>query len=171
MPDRDVVARLPQIALHQLAGSIDRPLKRPRRHEPGADLADIVIKDRPPARIPQLGRELPQPLRLDRRISCQLLTDPAPKRIQLRPIRDREYSGGCAAGNARRMVFRCNPVRRLISRIESCSTRASRLISADCSTPTTPASSSPIATDHTRLRTQPDNPDPTPGGPLFSVRH
>ena len=31
MPDRDMLPRLPQIALHQLARPIDRPLKRPGR--------------------------------------------------------------------------------------------------------------------------------------------
>jgi hypothetical protein len=33
--DRDVLRRFPQIALHQLARPIDRPLKRPRRQDLG----------------------------------------------------------------------------------------------------------------------------------------
>ena len=68
MTDRDLLARLPQIALHQLARPIDRPLKRPRPQEPRPDLADIVIEDRLPALIAELARHLPQPLRLDPRI-------------------------------------------------------------------------------------------------------
>ena len=60
------LARLPQIALHQLARPIDRPLERPRHHEPRADLAHVVVKDRLAALIAQLARHLPQPLRLDR---------------------------------------------------------------------------------------------------------
>src|SRR3954464_4333407 len=81
----------------------------------------------------------------------------------------REYLGGATAVNARRTVLRCNPVRLLISRIDSRSTRCMRLISAHCSTPTTP-SSPPDHTDQARVRTRPDEPDPTPGGPLFDRR-
>jgi hypothetical protein len=83
MPDRHMSPRLPEVALHQLPRSIDRPLKRARDHEPRTDLADIVIKDRPATQIPQVSRELPQPLRLDRRLRAQLLTDPVLKRVQL----------------------------------------------------------------------------------------
>ena len=59
VPDRDLLGRLPQIALHQLPRPIDRPLKRPRRQEPRPDLADIVIKDRLAARIAQARRPSP----------------------------------------------------------------------------------------------------------------
>lgn len=59
MTDRDVLARLPQIALHQLTRPIDRPLKRPRGQEPRADVANVVIKDRLAALIAKLGRHLP----------------------------------------------------------------------------------------------------------------
>src|SRR4051794_28928346 len=81
----------------------------------------------------------------------------------------REYLGGVSAANARRIVLRCSPVRLLISRIENRSTRCMRLISAHCSTPTTP-SSSPDQSDQARVRTRPDDPDPAPGGPLFDRR-
>ena len=63
----------------------DRPsAESPRPHKPRTDLAHIVIKDRLPTRIAQVGGDLPQPLRLDRRVGLQLLADPLPKRIQLR---------------------------------------------------------------------------------------
>jgi hypothetical protein len=67
--------------------------------------------------------------------------------VQLRPAASfdtpgaLEYVGGVSAANARRIVLRCSPVRVLISRIDSRSTRCMRLISAHCSTPTTPSSS------------------------------
>src|SRR4051794_18900927 len=90
---------------------------------------------------------------------------------------DREYLGGDSAANARRTVLRCNPVRLLISRIDNRSTRCMRLISAHCSTPTTP-SSSPDHSDQARVQTRPDEPTPRPvghfwtgaGGPLFTRR-
>jgi hypothetical protein len=53
------------MALHQLPRAIDRPLKRPRHHEPRADLPHMVIKHRLAARIAHLAGHLPQPLRLD----------------------------------------------------------------------------------------------------------
>ena len=46
VPDRDQLARLPQIALHQLTRPIDRPLKRPPHQEPRPNLTHIVIEDR-----------------------------------------------------------------------------------------------------------------------------
>jgi hypothetical protein len=52
-----------------------------------------------------------------------------------------EYFGGACAANARRTVLRCRPVRRLISRIDSRSTRCMHLISAHCSTPSNASSS------------------------------
>jgi len=52
MPDRDLLARLPQVALDKLPRPIDRPLERPRHQEPRADLAHEVIKDRLAAQIP-----------------------------------------------------------------------------------------------------------------------
>ena len=124
MPDRDVFARLPQVALHQLPRSIDRPLKRPRHHEPRTDLADIVIKDRLAAHIPKLRGELPQPLGLDRRIGRQLLTDPVLERIQLRRRSAPAHTAAAAPPpTLGGPSFDATPVRRLISRIESCSTR------------------------------------------------
>lgn len=87
MPDRDQLAGLPQIALHQLPRAIDRPLKRPRPKEPRADLTDKVIEDRLAAPIPKVGGHLAQPLRLDPWVCGELLADPVSKRIQLRPRR------------------------------------------------------------------------------------
>src|SRR5580704_3686063 len=84
MPDRDQLRRFPQIALDQLARSIDRPLERPRRQEAWPDLADEVVKDRLPTLIAKLAGHLPQPLRLDPRLPSQLLTDPVLERIKLR---------------------------------------------------------------------------------------
>src|SRR4051794_11757924 len=84
MPDPNRLARLPQIALHQLARAIDRALKGATDEEPGSDLAHVVIEDRLAARIAKLGRHLPQAKRLDRRIRTQLLTDPVAKRVKLR---------------------------------------------------------------------------------------
>ena len=78
----------------------------------------------------------------------------------------REYAGGVSAVNARRIVLRCSPVRSLISRIDSRSTRCMRLISAHCSTPTT-HTSSPDRSDQASVRTRPDEPDPAPGGSTF----
>ena len=78
MTDRDQLPRLPQIALHQLARPIDRPLEPPRPQGPRPDLADEVVEHRLAALITQLACHLPQPLRLDRRISRQLIGDPTP---------------------------------------------------------------------------------------------
>ena len=78
----------------------------------------------------------------------------------------RSYLGGTGAANNLATVLRCNPVRRLISRADNPSTRRIRRTSAHCSTPTNP-SSSPIATDQTRVKGQPDNTDPTPKWPTF----
>ena len=112
-------ARLPQVALDQLPRPIDRPLERPRGQEPWPDLPHEVIEDRPPARIAQLRRELPQPLRRDPRIrrSCSQIHSLNGSTFD--PPAAREYRGGSAAASARRTVLRCNPVRRLISRIDN----------------------------------------------------
>jgi hypothetical protein len=83
MTDRDRLARLPQIALRKLARSIDRALEGALDHEPRADLAHEVVKDRPAALIAQLGGHLAQPQRLNRRVALQLLADPVLKRIEL----------------------------------------------------------------------------------------
>src|SRR4051794_26830183 len=56
-----------------------------------------------------------------------------------------------------------------MSRIESRSTRCMRLISAHCSTPTTRLLLA-RADAQARVRTQPDTPDPAPGGSLFDRR-
>ena len=87
MTNRQVLAGLPQITLHKLARPIDRPLKRPRPDEPRPRLTDIVIKDRLAARIADLARHLAQPLRLNPRISRQLVADPVLERIELRSHR------------------------------------------------------------------------------------
>ena len=85
--DRDQLARLPQIALHQLPRPIDGPLKRAPGHKPRPDLAHVVIEDRLAALIAHLGGHLTQPLRLNPRITLKLLADPVPKRIELRRSR------------------------------------------------------------------------------------
>jgi hypothetical protein len=46
MTDRDLVRRLPQVELDDLAGSVDRPLERPGwRREQRPDFARVVIDD------------------------------------------------------------------------------------------------------------------------------
>jgi hypothetical protein len=105
--------------------------------QPWADLTNIVIENRLPARIAKLARELPQSLGLDPRIGRELLTDPLLKRIQLRPRVRSGVLRRLGAANALRIVLRYTPIRRLISRIEMPSTRCNRLTSAHCSTPTT----------------------------------
>src|SRR3954447_10756416 len=98
-------------------------------------------------------------------------------RSSLDTAEGRTYLGGVSAANARRIVLRCNPVRLLISRIDSRSTRCMRRISAHCSTPTTPFSSLDHS-DQTRVRTRSDEPTPRQvghfwtgaGGPLFTRR-
>jgi hypothetical protein len=84
MADRDRCPRLPQIALHQLAGAVDGALKGALDQKPRADLAHVVVEDRLAAVIAKLAGHLAQPQRLDPRIGPQLLTDPLPKRIELR---------------------------------------------------------------------------------------
>ncbi len=76
--DRDQLPRLPQIALHQLARPINRSLERPGSQIPRPDLANEVIKDRLATVIAELASHLPQPLRLNPRISRQLLANPIP---------------------------------------------------------------------------------------------
>src|SRR5207248_8774249 len=100
--DRDQPTRLPQIALHQLPRPIDRALERARYEEPRTDLPDVVIEDRLAARIAKLGRHLPQPQRLDRRIGPQLIANPLLERIEPRrnrraPIPRRHLAGQRAA--------------------------------------------------------------------------
>ncbi|MEA2198411.1 MAG: hypothetical protein QOJ25_2462 [Solirubrobacteraceae bacterium] len=87
MTNRDLLPGLPQIALDQLARPVDRPLERPCCEKPRADLPNEVVEDRLPTLIAHLRRELPKPLRRDPRLGRELLTDPAAKRIYLRPAR------------------------------------------------------------------------------------
>jgi hypothetical protein len=87
MTDRHRIARLPQIALHQLPGPIDRALERPLDQEPRADLTHEIIKDRLAAPIAEIGGHLAQPQRLNRWVSSQLLADPVLERIELRGAR------------------------------------------------------------------------------------
>jgi hypothetical protein len=110
-------------------------LERAPDLEPGPDLAYVVIEDRLPALIAQLDSHLPQPQRLDARVSLQLLADPVLERIELRPVDARSYLGGTSLINARVIVSRCAPVSRWIARFERFSTKNNRLISAHCSTP------------------------------------
>src|SRR5207248_7990898 len=85
VPDRDRRPRLPQITLRQLPRPIQRALERPPYQKPRPHLAHVLVEDRLAARVAELGRKLAQPLRLDRRLGPQLLTDPLPVRIELRP--------------------------------------------------------------------------------------
>ena len=159
--DRDQLPGLPQIALHQLARPIDRPLKRAPHHKPRPDLPDIVIEDRLAAHIPQLGRHLPQPQRLDR------TGQPAAARRST-PETDRASTPPAAAHTsaatldttARATVSRAIPSDFATCRCERRSTSTNRRISAHCSTPTTHSSSpDPHGSDE---RQQPAGQHPTP---------
>ena len=112
-----------------------------------------------------LGRHLPQPQRLDQRILPQLFADPVSERIELRRRRRARVPRRRSELSARRTVFRCRSVRRLISRIDSRSTRCIRLISAHRSTPTT-HSLRARSPDQARVRTRLDNTGPTSCGSL-----
>jgi glyoxylase-like metal-dependent hydrolase (beta-lactamase superfamily II) len=87
MTDRDQLARLPQIALRQLARTVERALERPLDHEPRPDLAHVVVEDRLAALIAQVGRHLAQPQRRNRRVGAQLFADPVLEQIELRSRR------------------------------------------------------------------------------------
>jgi hypothetical protein len=81
--DRDRRVRLPEIALDQFPRPVDRALERALDQEAGTELSHVVVEDRLAALIAEVGRHLPQPQRLDRRIGPQLLADPVPERIEL----------------------------------------------------------------------------------------
>jgi len=169
MTDRNVLGRFPQITLDKLARSIARPLKRPRRQKPRADLPDIVVKNRPPARIAQFGGHLPQPLRLHPRIRLKLPADSVLKRIELRP------------GRRPRILRRLHGRQRPPDRLAMQPRPPADLPNRDPLDPVRPPdlclllhadhpSSSPIDNDPTRVRTRPDDPDPAPGGSLLDRR-
>ena len=166
--DRDVLARLPQIALDQLRRPIDRPLERALDQEPRPHLADIVIKDRLAAPIADLFGELTQPLRRDLRIGLQLLTDPLLERVQDRPgRRPRIRSAAPPPPTASTPCPAPTQSGELISRAESPSTRFIRLTSAHCSTPTNRLPPVRSQSDRASVTTQPDNPPATPKWPRF----
>jgi hypothetical protein len=156
MPNRHRLARLPQIALHQLAGPIDGPLERAPDPEPRADLAHEVIEDRLAARITELGGHLPKPQRRDRRLDPQLSQIQSLNGSSFDPAGAREYRGGVSLATALATVSRARPVSLETSRCERPSTSTNRRISAHCCTPTT-HSSSRDHNDHARLNGQPDN--------------
>jgi hypothetical protein len=85
--DRDLVARLEQIELHQLPRAIQRPLIGPPPQKARPDLAHVIVEDRLAAHIAQLPSQLSQPLRRNARIGPQLLLDPGLERIELRRTR------------------------------------------------------------------------------------
>ena len=64
-------------------------------------------------------RELAQPLRLDRGSARSCSQIQSLNGSSFDPAAGREYFGGASAANALRIVLRCNPVRLLISRIDS----------------------------------------------------
>ena len=83
------------------------------------------------------------------------------------PRPSREYFGASSLAIARRIVSRCSPVLRLISRIDNPRTNRRRRISAHCSTPTTLALPGSLCADKPRVRRPPDN---SSGGPDFNRR-
>jgi hypothetical protein len=129
--------------------------------------------------IAKLGGHLPQPQRLDRRVSPQLLAEPLPKRIELRDdLRPRVPRGEPNAA-ARATVSRAIPSDFATCRCERRSTHTNRRISAHCSTPATHSSSSPNpheSDERQRPAGQPLDPAPSGlvstgvGGPVFNRR-
>jgi hypothetical protein len=83
------------------------------------------------------------------------------------PRPSREYLGASSLLIARRIVSRCSPVLRLISRIDNPRTNRRRRISAHCSTPTTLALPGSLCADKPRVRRPPDS---SSGGPDFNRR-
>jgi hypothetical protein len=62
VPDRDLVTRLPEIELADLARPIDRALKRPRpRQKQRPHLAQVIVDDRLRRRAPQRLKQLADP--------------------------------------------------------------------------------------------------------------
>src|SRR5207248_997718 len=126
-------------------------------------------KHRLAALIAKLAGQLPQPLRLDRRILAQLLTDPVLERIQLRP--------GRRPLVLRRRLALDRPGDRVAMRPGQPMDRALGALLDEVQ----PSDLSPLLhADHTlllarsqdqaRVRDQPDASDSTPGGPVFNRR-
>jgi len=85
MPDRHLIARLPQIELTQLPGSIDRALKRPRRRrEQRPHFAQIVIDHRLARLAAQRLEQLPNPNARQLRIGAQQPVNLVLERVELR---------------------------------------------------------------------------------------
>jgi hypothetical protein len=169
MTHRDRLARHPQIALHQLPRPIDPPLERAPDQEPRPDLAHIFIEDRLAALIAKLDRQLPQPPRRNPRTGLQLLADPLPERIELRPRR--------LAHIPRRSLA----PQRTTDRATVKPTPTADLPKREPLDPVHPPDLSPLLhPDHTlllarsldraRVKTRPDAPNPAPGGSLFNRR-
>jgi hypothetical protein len=81
--DRDLGPRLPDVELADLAGPIDRALKRPRRDEQRPDFAQVVIDDRLAAVEPQRRDQLPDSLPADRRVLAEQPVDLRLEGVQL----------------------------------------------------------------------------------------
>ena len=170
VPDRDQLPWLPQIALHQLTRPINRPLERPLDQEPRADLPNVIVEDRLPALIADLASKLPQPLRLDPRISLKLLADPVLERIELRPDRrplvPRRHRRGQQPRD--RVTVQPRPPADLPARQPLDPVHPphlSPLLHADHL-----ASSSPDLDDRASVEGRPDASGPAPGGLLFDRR-
>jgi hypothetical protein len=82
---RDLTLGLPQIELADLAGSVDRALKRPRWwREQRLDLMQVVIDDRLAALEPERRDQLSDPLARQLGIGLQQPVDLVLERIELR---------------------------------------------------------------------------------------
>src|SRR4051812_40008917 len=90
------------------------------------------------------------------------------------PAGARSYFGGLSLLIALRIVSRCTPVRRWISRCVSPRTKNNRRTSAHCSTPTTSVLPSSLCANEPRLREPPDAQvahfSTGAGGPVFTRR-
>lgn len=76
MADRDQAARLPQVELAGLTRPVERALEGPgRRDKQGTDLTQILIQDRAPARVADLGDQLADPRPRHTRLGTQQPVD------------------------------------------------------------------------------------------------
>jgi hypothetical protein len=82
--DRDLVARLEEVELQQLAGPIDRPLIGAPGQVARAELAQVVVEDRLRALVAELLDQLPDPLARQARIAAQQAIDLVAEGIELR---------------------------------------------------------------------------------------
>ncbi len=83
--DRDLLRRLPEIELAQLARPVGRALVGPRRRsKQRPDLAQVVVEDRLAALVAELGQPLAHDRPRQARVLAQQPVDLLPERLELR---------------------------------------------------------------------------------------